>query len=70
MIYINFKVLPSVHSNPIHFAFGGGGEDDLHGVRSVGGEVGAGDGEVGDAEHGQAVGDEVAAEENVDQMKL
>ena len=43
---------------------------DDAGVGLVGGEVGAGDGEVGDAEHGQAVGDKVAAEEYVDKVKL
>ena len=64
------NVMPAVWSDPIEVTLGDGREEHVHGARRVGGEVVARDGEVGKAEHGQAVVDKVPAEELVDEVKL
>ena len=62
--------MPAVDAKRDQLAFGDDGEEALHGAKRVSGEVGAHDGEVGDAEQGQAVADKVAAKEHVDEVKL
>ena len=64
------KVIPAIDADGDQLAFGDDGEEAVHGAPCVCGEVGAHDGEVGDAEQGQAVADKVAAKEHVDEVKL
>ena len=64
------EAIPAVLRDPVEVALGDGGEEDVNCLGGVCGQVVVRNGEVGDAQHREAVVDKIPAEEHVHEVQL